>query len=168
LFEEALKVCDEVLSIEAITEVYKIKAEIYLSQENYDEAVRQFEKAINAGDNSAQEGLHKAKKLQKMASRVDYYKVLGVPKTATASEIKKAYRKLAMNYHPDKMKNFSEPEKEKANKLMKEIGEAYAILSDENKRVKYDQGDEFDEQQNSNPFYGFQQQGFSFNFGRQR
>lgn len=60
----------------------------------------------------------------------DYYKVLGVSEKATSEEIKKTYRKLAFQYHPDK-----NPGKED---LMKEINEAYAVLSDERKRREYD------------------------------
>jgi DnaJ family protein C protein 3 len=52
------------------------------------------------GDNGAQEKLRNAQKLQKMASRKDYYKILGLTKSATPNDIKKAYRKLAMSYHP--------------------------------------------------------------------
>lgn len=63
----------------------------------------------------------------------DYYEVLGVAKSATQSEIKKAYRKLAMKYHPDKNKDHDAEDK------FKEINEAYEILSDEQKRKQYDQ-----------------------------
>jgi len=63
----------------------------------------------------------------------DYYKVLWVEKTATEEEIKKAYRKLAMQYHPDRNKSDKEAEKK-----FKEIGEAYGVLSDKEKRKQYD------------------------------
>ncbi len=62
----------------------------------------------------------------------DYYEVLGVSKDATKEEIKKAYRRLALKYHPDKS---SSPE---AEEKFKEISEAYAVLSDDEKRRQYD------------------------------
>ncbi len=64
----------------------------------------------------------------------DYYEVLGVSKTASADEIKKAYRKLAMTYHPDK-----NPDNKEAEAKFKEASEAYSVLSDDSKRQQYDQ-----------------------------
>lgn len=64
----------------------------------------------------------------------DYYKMLGVSKEAADSEIKKAYRKLAMKYHPDHTKG-----DKKAEEKFKEISEAYAVLSDKKKRQQYDE-----------------------------
>ena len=65
----------------------------------------------------------------------DYYEVLGVAKTATAEEIRKAFRKLARQHHPDVSK---EKDKKKAEEKFKEINEAYEVLSDPEKRKKYD------------------------------
>lgn len=69
-----------------------------------------------------------------MAEKRDYYEVLGVEKTATADEIKKAYRKKAIQYHPDK-----NPGDKEAEEKFKEAAEAYEVLSDPQKRQRYDQ-----------------------------
>ena len=69
-----------------------------------------------------------------MASKRDYYEVLGVEKSADAEAIKKAYRKLAMKYHPDRNQGDKEAEEK-----FKEASEAYEVLSDEQKRRMYDQ-----------------------------
>jgi len=68
-----------------------------------------------------------------MATKRDYYDVLGVSKSATQQEIKKAYRKLALKYHPDKNKS------KEAEKKFKEVNQAYEVLSDSKKRKTYDQ-----------------------------
>lgn len=68
-----------------------------------------------------------------MATKRDYYDVLGVPKTATADELKKAYRKLALEWHPDRNKAAD------AEAKFKEINEAYQVLSDPKKKANYDQ-----------------------------
>lgn len=68
-------------------------------------------------------------------SKHDYYEVLGVPKTATEDELKKAYRKLARKYHPD----LNPDNKEEAERKIKEVNEAYEVLSDSQKRAQYDQ-----------------------------
>jgi len=65
----------------------------------------------------------------------DYYKVLGVSRDATDAQLKKAYRKLALKWHPDK----NQDNREAASEKFKEIGEAYAVLSDKKKRAVYDQ-----------------------------
>ena len=70
-----------------------------------------------------------------MATRPDYYKTLGVDKKATADEIKKAYRKLARKYHPDRNQG-----DQSAEERFKEIQQAYSILSDPEKRKRYDSG----------------------------
>ena len=63
----------------------------------------------------------------------DYYKILGISKTSSPEEVKKAYRKLAMKYHPDRNKG-----DKTAEAKFKDISEAYAVLSDTEKRKQYD------------------------------
>ena len=72
-------------------------------------------------------------------SKRDYYEVLGVEKSASEAEIKKAYRKLALQYHPDKYATKSEAEQKEAEEKFKEAAEAYSVLSDKHKRARYDQ-----------------------------
>ena len=74
-----------------------------------------------------------------MANKRDYYEVLGVDKKASADEIKSAYRKLALKWHPDRWVNGTDAEKKTAEENFKEAAEAYSILSDPDKRAKYDQ-----------------------------
>ncbi|KAH8740978.1 heat shock 40 kDa protein [Cryptosporidium ryanae] len=69
----------------------------------------------------------------------DYYKTLGITKDASDQDIKRAYRKLAIKYHPDKHANSKPEEKKKAEEIFKELGEAYEVLSDKEKRSIYDQ-----------------------------
>uniref|UniRef100_A0A915AC68 DnaJ homolog subfamily B member 9 n=1 Tax=Parascaris univalens TaxID=6257 RepID=A0A915AC68_PARUN len=79
----------------------------------------------------------------------DYYQVLGVPKTATTADIKKAFRKLALKYHPDRSKSADAEEK------FRKIAQAYEVLGDEKKRRSYDMGGP-----------SFQQQASDFDFDK--
>ena len=69
-----------------------------------------------------------------MSNKKDYYKILGVEKTATAAELKKAYHQLAMKYHPDR-----NPDNKEAEAKFKDAAASYEVLSDADKRQKYDQ-----------------------------
>jgi curved DNA-binding protein len=69
-----------------------------------------------------------------MSKEEDYYKLLGVQKTSTDAEIKKAYRKMAIKYHPDKNQG-----DKAAEEKFKEISQAYEVLSDKEKKMQYDQ-----------------------------
>lgn len=99
----------------------------------------------------------------------DYYKILGVAKDASADEIKKAYRKLAVKLHPDK-----NPDNKEAEEQFKEVNEAHEVLGDEDKRAKFDRG-ELDGNGNPNQgfrgFHGFNMEdffGFTNHFQQRR
>ena len=70
----------------------------------------------------------------KKSKRKNYYKILDVPKDGDEAAIKKAYRKKAVEWHPDKHNTKSEEEVKEAEAMFKDIGEAYAVLSEPNKR----------------------------------
>ena len=94
----------------------------------------------------------------------DYYDILQVDRNATQDEIKKSYRKLSIKWHPDKHTNDSEKDKKEAEEKFKAISEAYAVLSDPDKKKQYDMFGTVDESPNmgggpfGNPFFG----GFPF------
>jgi curved DNA-binding protein len=85
----------------------------------------------------------------------DYYKILGVERSAKTDEVRKAYRKLAMQYHPDR-----NPNNKQAEEKFKEINEAYQVLSDKEKRARYDQlGSAYSNWEQRSRGSGEQQQG---------
>ncbi len=91
-----------------------------------------------------------------MDPKKDYYKILGINENASQDDIKKAYRKLAKQYHPD-----THSGDKKAEERFKNVSEAYAVLKDEKKRREYDM-------MRKNPFAGAGQNGFGFNPGSQQ
>jgi len=91
--------------------------------------------------------LREAKFALKKSKRKDYYKILGIGRSATDDEIKKAYRKKALVHHPDRHANSSAEERKEEELKFKEVGEAYAILSDARKKARYDSGQDIEEQE---------------------
>ncbi|KAI8880169.1 TPR-like protein [Backusella circina FSU 941] len=141
-FQDALLDCNRSIELDdEFTKIYSRRAGCYMETEQYEEAVRDYQKLVEIdGSNREYHKLLRRAELElKKSQRKDYYKILGLTKTATDSEIKKAYRKLALQLHPDK-----NPDDEKAEARFKEVGEAYAILSDPQKKSIFDSGADLD------------------------
>lgn len=131
--------CDSALQLDpGYVKALRTRARAYLATEQYEQAVRDFKKAF---EQASVTGGREAEQLQrelraaeidlKRSKKKDYYKILNVSKTASEAEIKKAYRKESLKHHPDKG---GDEEK------FKLCSEAYNVLTDENKRTRYDAG----------------------------
>jgi len=117
------------------------RGHIHKDLKNFEEARYDYErvKQKEPSNTDVKNLIEECKKLEKEAKKKDYYKILGLANNASADEIKKAYRKLAPKWHPDK-NNVSEEHRLQAEKMFKDIGEAYQILSDPKKKQMYDNG----------------------------
>ena len=126
---------------------YFKKADILLQLEKYQEAIAELTKVKDFAPQTAglKERIRNAQLELKKSKRKNYYKILGIEKTADEGEIKKAYRKKAIEWHPDKHNTKSEEELKNAESMFKDIGEAYAILSDPQKKQRYDSGEDIEE-----------------------
>uniref|UniRef100_A0A6M2DFZ9 DnaJ homolog subfamily C member 7 n=1 Tax=Xenopsylla cheopis TaxID=163159 RepID=A0A6M2DFZ9_XENCH len=122
------------------------RAKCYGELGDWEEAVKDYEKAHKM-DKSRENRrlLQDAKVALKRSKRKDYYKILGIEKNASDDEIKKAYRKRALVHHPDRHASASEAERKEQEKKFKEVGEAYSVLADPKKRVRYDNGQDLED-----------------------
>lgn len=118
------------------------RARLYCQKEMYDDAVHDYEAALRIDPTvpSLKKELQNTKLSAKKAKRKDYYKILNVDKSATEDEIRKAYKKRALLHHPDRHASAPEAVQREQEKLFKDLGEAYEVLSDSKKRFRYDQG----------------------------
>jgi len=168
---KTLEACNKALEWDdSLVDAYINKAEAQMLAEDYDKAIHEWQKAREKQPQNGQinEGLNRAQRLQKMASRKDYYKILEVTKTASEAEIRKSYRKLALIWHPDKHTGAA---KEEAEKKYVEIAQAYEVLSNPDTRARFDNGEDLNPQPGGGGFNPFGGGGagspftFHFNFG---
>ena len=132
-YEQALADCDAAIALNReYAKAYMKKGDIMMSQEKWDEALHEYEKLKQVAPQTPglREKLRQAQLEIKKAKRKDYYKILGVDKGDGESIIKKAYKKAAIKWHPDKHSAAGEEEQKEAEAMFKDIGEAYAVLSD--------------------------------------
>ncbi|EEE56111.1 hypothetical protein OsJ_04970 [Oryza sativa Japonica Group] len=153
--KEAISSCTEALNIDGeLVDALTQRGEAKLLTEDWEGA-----------DMGIREALMRAEKQLKLSKRKDWYKILGISKTASAADIKRAYKKLALQWHPDK----NVDNREEAENMFREIAAAYEVLGDEDKRVRYDRGEDLDEMNMGgggggfNPFGGGGQQ-YTFHY----
>ncbi|XP_012082338.1 dnaJ protein P58IPK homolog [Jatropha curcas] len=166
--KDALNSCTEALNIDGeLLEALVQRGEARLLIEDWEGAVQDLRSAAEKSpqDMNIREALARAEKALKMSKRQDWYKILGLSKSASAAEIKRAYKKLALQWHPDK----NVDNREEAEAKFRDIAAAYEVLGDDEKRARYDRGEDLEEMGMGgggggfNPFGGGGQQ-FTFHF----
>uniref|UniRef100_A0A8C8IHC5 J domain-containing protein n=1 Tax=Oncorhynchus tshawytscha TaxID=74940 RepID=A0A8C8IHC5_ONCTS len=122
--------------------ILRDRAEAFILNQDYEKAVEDYQEAreFDMENNEIREGLERAQKLLKLSRKRDYYKILGVNRSANKQEIIKAYRKLAQQWHPDNFRE--ESEKKEAEKRFIDIASAKEVLTDPEMRQKFDSGED--------------------------
>nr|KAF6455692.1 DnaJ heat shock protein family (Hsp40) member C7 [Rousettus aegyptiacus] len=145
---DAIEDCTNAVKLDdTYIKAYLRRAQCYMDTEQYEEAVRDYEKVYQTEKTKEHKQLLKNAQLElKKSKRKDYYKILGVDKNASEDEIKKAYRKRALMHHPDRHSGASAEVQKEEEKKFKEVGEAFTILSDPKKKTRYDSGQDLDEE----------------------
>ena len=139
---EALKDADEAIKNNPnYATAYIRRALIYEEFKMFDDAKSDLSKAKELDPNNAKiEGyINEANQKGESARNRDYYQILGLQRNATPEEIKKAYRKMALKYHPDRNSE-SEQSKKIAQRKFQDVSDAYSVLSDQKKKGMFDQG----------------------------
>jgi DnaJ family protein C protein 7 len=139
---EALKDINKSISLnEAYYKAYTRRGNIYMALNMFEEAKFDYQKVKDAepGNRDVAKLLEEAKKQESKAKKRDYYKILDLTNTANENDIRKAYKKLALKWHPDR-NNESEESHKIAEKKFRDISDAYTVLSDPKKKQQYDMG----------------------------
>ncbi|KAF8565355.1 hypothetical protein P879_10397 [Paragonimus westermani] len=141
-FEAALQDCDRAIELDsAYLKAYVRRARCYTALEMHDKAVEEWSKVVQMSPtNEHKQGMRAAEQALARSKELDYYKVLGVKRNASFDEIKQAYKKCALQHHPDRHTHADDATKQEQEHKFKEIGEAYSVLSDSQKRQMYDSG----------------------------
>lgn len=132
------------------------RADLNMQREDYSGALNDYVRAQELDSSANLKGkIEEARKKEKAAKKKDYYAILGIARGATDAEIKKAYKTLALKYHPDRNRAKSEVEQQEAAQKFKDIAEAHTVLTDPEKRKRYDCGDiEYDGDQEGGSNFG--------------
>lgn len=142
--KDAITSCNEALNIDGeLIDALVQRGEAKLLTEDWEGAVEDLKSAAQKSpqDMNIREAFMRAEKALKMSKRKDWYKILGVSRMASISDIKRAYKKLALQWHPDK----NVENREEAEAKFREIAAAYEVLSNEEKRTRYDRGEDIED-----------------------
>eukprot|EP00758_Cryptobia_borreli_P003140 Tbor_TRINITY_DN3554_c0_g1::TRINITY_DN3554_c0_g1_i2::g.2867::m.2867/K09523/DNAJC3; DnaJ homolog subfamily C member 3 len=150
--EDGHRACAELLEMEngdtnpSMAEYWILKAELHLMEDDTKKAEEDFHKAAKLSENNekVREFRQKLDNLKRSVQTKDYYKMLGVKKSASETQIRRAYRKLARLHHPDQYasQDLEPKERERKNKLFRDLNEAKEVLLDNDKRRRYDAGED--------------------------
>lgn len=155
-YPQAKDAANRALAIDGdLAEAHWVLAEVALAGEDWETAAREGRRAheLDKGNGEYRDTAARAEAALKQSKTKDYYKILGVPRNADDATIKKAYRKLALEWHPDRKQG---EEKERAEKVFQGIAEAYDVLSDPEKKGRYDRGEDVNGQQQGTELQGVQ------------
>ena len=167
LWQAGVRECTKAAAIEGAPDsMMEFKGDLNQKLGNWNDAIQDFSAMLQKQPNNhrMRQKIQAVQNQKKIAERKDYYKILDVPRDAQRRQIKTAFRKLALKWHPDR----NSENEEKANQMFQDINEAYDVLTNEEKKGRYDRGEDVDEQQQQrhqgfNPFGGGQQFHFKFN-----
>ena len=146
-------------------DVFLLRAELHIIADDVTKAEEDIQKAAQRNQNheKVREYQQKIQRLKQQGNRKDYYKILGVAKTSSSQDIRRAYRKMAKTHHPDHLrsKDITQEERERNDKLFRDVNEAKEMLLDEEKRRRYDSGEDVTKPPEQQGFH----HGSSFHFG---
>lgn len=166
---KAIEEANKLVSVEETVTALYVLGDAETEADKFDEALRTFRRALEiaASDEdkeSAQKKVKEAEVALKQSKEKNYYKILGIPRNADKKQVKKAYKEMALKWHPDKNPDNAE----EAEKKFTEVAEAYEVLSDPELRGKYDRGEEVFENQGGQQRRPNAQHFFHQNFGQQQ
>uniref|UniRef100_A0A1I8IHC9 J domain-containing protein n=2 Tax=Macrostomum lignano TaxID=282301 RepID=A0A1I8IHC9_9PLAT len=147
--QEALEDCQAALNLQPdYANAMKRLAQVQQRLEQFEEAVKTCEELQRRHPSRENRAfLQEAQLALKKSKRKCYYKILGVGQTASDDEIKRAYKKKALLHHPDRHSSATEEQKRAEETAFKDVGEAYSVLTDPQKRRRYDAGEDLEDMQ---------------------
>lgn len=136
---DAIKDCSNALHRKMLLKSLRLRAKCYIDMRSFQKAVKDYEKLLRYDHSQEVKTMIETARLAlKRSQSNNYYDILEIGKNASLTDIKKAYKQLAMIHHPDKHSNATNEEKNEQQEQFKRINKAHEVLSNPQKRAKYD------------------------------